>query len=158
LQVDVPAELSKATLDLNDALRLAFARQEKNPPDLLKTLWLNPAAIFFVSDKESAQFLSPESRAEHLERKAELERLRREAPPAPALANGIVGGGTAMPVYVRGNVERAGEPAPPGFPRVLSPPEATASKKFTRLELAEAIASPRNPLTARVIVNRVWHY
>src|SRR5262249_54801382 len=30
--------------------------------------------------------------------------------------------------------------------------------KFTRLDLAEAIANPRNPLTARVIVNRVWHY
>jgi hypothetical protein len=27
-----------------------------------------------------------------------------------------------------------------------------------RRELAEAIASPRNPLTARVMVNRVWHY
>jgi hypothetical protein len=39
----------------------------------------------------------------------------------------------------------------------LTPVSGPASK-FTRLELADAIASPRNPLTARVLVNRVWHY
>src|ERR1019366_2980772 len=32
------------------------------------------------------------------------------------------------------------------------------AEKFTRLDLANAIADPKNPLTARVIVNRVWHY
>jgi hypothetical protein len=30
--------------------------------------------------------------------------------------------------------------------------------QFSRLDLADAIASPKNPLTARVIVNRVWQY
>jgi Protein of unknown function (DUF1553) len=31
-------------------------------------------------------------------------------------------------------------------------------QQFTRLDLAQAITSARNPLTARVFVNRVWHY
>ena len=48
---------------------------------------------------------------------------------------------------------------PRQFPAVLSPDDR---KPFTdgsgRLELARAIASKDNPLTARVIVNRVWQY
>ena len=100
--------------------------------------------------------------------KVELGRLRKEAPPPLPMAHVISGGGTAMRVNIRGNVERLGEPAPPGYLRILAPlplgegpgvrvPDAKTTK-FTRLELADAIASPRNPLTARVIVNRVWHY
>src|SRR5262249_25124017 len=36
------------------------------------------------------------------------------------------------------------------------PPDAPEGQR--RLKLAEWIASPANPLTARVLVNRVWHY
>jgi hypothetical protein len=88
---------------------------------------------------------------------AELDRLRKDAPPPLPLAHIVSGGGTAMRVLIRGNVERLGEPAPPGFLRVLSR-DSNGSGKFSRLELANAIADPMNPLTARVIVNRVWHY
>jgi hypothetical protein len=77
------------------------------------------------------------------------------------MAHVVSGGGAAMRVYKNGNVERVGEPASPGYLRVLqtaSPPGVKGPEKFTRLELADAIASPKNPLTARVLVNRVWHY
>ena len=64
-----------------------------------------------------------------------------------------------MQVFVRGNPENLGEPAPPGFLRIFSKAdEQPNGKSFSRLELANAIASPQNPLTARVFVNRVWHY
>ena len=60
-------------------------------------------------------------------------------------------------VYVRGNKANLGDEVPRRFLSVLSDEEP---KPFTqgsgRLELAEAIASPRNPLTARVMVNRIW--
>jgi hypothetical protein len=60
-------------------------------------------------------------------------------------------------IFIRGNVERKGPVAPRRFIRVLCEGEP---KLFTqgsgRKELAEAIASPQNPLTARVMVNRVW--
>jgi hypothetical protein len=91
------------------------------------------------------------------DRQADLDRLRKEAPPPLPMAHVISGGGTAMRVNVRGNVERPGEPAPPGYLRILSH-DSTGPNKFTRLELANAIADPKNPLTARVIVNRVWQY
>jgi mono/diheme cytochrome c family protein len=65
----------------------------------------------------------------------------------------------AMHVHVRGDRNNPGEEAPPEFPAILCQGEP---KQFTegsgRLELAEAVASPENPLTARVIVNRVWMY
>jgi hypothetical protein len=104
--------------------------------------------------------LSETAKKEYAQRQAELAVLRKDAPPSLPMAHVIAGGGTAMRVHIRGNVERLGEAAPPGFLRVLMPDEraGTAAAKFTRLELARAIAAPDNPLTARVIVNRVWHY
>jgi hypothetical protein len=89
---------------------------------------------------------------------AELDRLRKETPPPLPMAHVISSGGTPMRVYQRGNVDRPGEPAPPGFLRVLSASDSKDAKTFTRLDLADVIATPKNPLTARVIVNRVWHY
>ena len=60
-------------------------------------------------------------------------------------------------VMIRGNVDNEGELVERGFPRVLTGGEKVVFKKGSgRLELAEAIASTNNPLTARVIVNRVW--
>lgn len=60
-------------------------------------------------------------------------------------------------IFKRGNPYQRGEPVPRQFLEVLS---GAGRKPFQngsgRLELARAIASPNNPLTARVIVNRVW--
>ena len=65
------------------------------------------------------------------------------------------------PLYIRGNPPKPGEQpriVPRRFIEVLSENgKPTPFKEGSgRLELAQAIASPNNPLTARVIVNRVW--
>ncbi|MBY0505808.1 MAG: PSD1 and planctomycete cytochrome C domain-containing protein [Bryobacteraceae bacterium] len=59
-------------------------------------------------------------------------------------------------VSVRGDRNNLGELAPRGFPQILSEKQKLFTKGSGRLELGEAIADPANPLTARVIVNRVW--
>jgi mono/diheme cytochrome c family protein len=61
-------------------------------------------------------------------------------------------------VYVRGNGGVRGPDAPRRFISVFRDlfPDDFPQDKSGRLELAQAITSPKNPLTARVIVNRVW--
>ena len=60
-------------------------------------------------------------------------------------------------VFKRGNPVNRGEEVPRRYLEVIAGKE---QKPFThgsgRLEMAEMIASPKNPLTARVLVNRVW--
>lgn len=60
-------------------------------------------------------------------------------------------------IFLRGNVENKGAVVERRFLEILSPQGATPfSEGSGRRELAERIASPDNPLTARVFVNRVW--
>lgn len=64
-----------------------------------------------------------------------------------------------LPVFIRGNVTSPGEIVPRRFLEVLSPEGVKPFQQGSgRRELAEAIVSPENPLTARVFVNRVWMF
>jgi hypothetical protein len=61
-------------------------------------------------------------------------------------------------VFIRGNPNTPGPEAPRQFITALKSisPEPFPKDKSGRFQLAQAIASKNNPLTARVIVNRVW--
>ena len=60
-------------------------------------------------------------------------------------------------VLIRGDVNTKGEVVPRRFLQVLCESEPGSFKEGSgRLELANQIASAENPLTARVIVNRIW--
>ncbi len=61
------------------------------------------------------------------------------------------------PIFLRGNASNPGEKVPRQFLQVLSSPDRRPFQTGSgRLELALAIVNPENPLTARVMVNRVW--
>ncbi len=69
------------------------------------------------------------------------------------------GNGLDGVVFVRGSYDKPGEVVPRRFLEVLSGSNAPFDTNGSgRLDLAQAITNPNNPLTARVIVNRVWHH
>ena len=67
---------------------------------------------------------------------------------------------TDSPLFARGEPDKPGEKVPRGFVSALSTGAAPAipAKTSGRRELAEWIVAPENPLTARVMANRVWHW
>lgn len=64
------------------------------------------------------------------------------------------------PLFIRGDIDQEAEHVPRGLPEFLAHGATLDIREGTsgRLELADWIASPSNTLTARVIVNRVWHW
>jgi Protein of unknown function (DUF1553)/Protein of unknown function (DUF1549)/Planctomycete cytochrome C len=125
---------------------------------LLKILLKDANAPFFVAENELVSVLTEPEKQQLASLQLELDTLTKNPAPSGPMMPSIQGGGQGMQVFVRGNPERLGEPAPPGFLRILSSESQPEGKPFSRLELANAIVSPQNPLTARVLVNRVWHY
>ena len=89
----------------------------------------------------------------------ELEELEVQHPGAPVRAMVMIDRPTPVEpaIFVRGNPGNPGAVVPRQLPGVL---RETGTGPFQvgsgRLELARAIVSPSNPLTARVMVNRVW--
>lgn len=63
-----------------------------------------------------------------------------------------------QPVYVRGNPHQAAEVVPRRFLTAFDPDPTPIAHGSGRLELARRILAPKNPLPARVWVNRVWHH
>lgn len=66
-------------------------------------------------------------------------------------------GSRDSPIFLRGQAETKGDVVPRRFLEVLSGPDRPVFTQGSgRLELARAIADKKNPLTARVAINRVW--
>ncbi|GAB4455513.1 MAG: PSD1 and planctomycete cytochrome C domain-containing protein [Armatimonadaceae bacterium] len=103
----------------------------------------------------------PDERRALQETRQRVEELRKTYPPKPEFAMALAdkpqdqcGDGR---VFKRGNPGNPGDVAPRAFLTVLrSTDEQNWKQGSGRLQLARAIASEQNPLTARVLVNRVW--
>ena len=61
-------------------------------------------------------------------------------------------------IFQRGNPNRVGRSVPRRFLEFLSPEGQTFARGSGRKDLAEAIVAKDNPLTARVLVNRIWQH
>lgn len=118
---------------------------------------LGKGPLTLPAEKPEA-FYSETARQQIAALKADLEAIKAKAPPEPPFACAVAEDQPVeQRVFLRGNPESKGEPVAKRFPLILAgdvqPPITQGSG---RLELANWLASPANPLTARVMVNRIW--
>jgi mono/diheme cytochrome c family protein len=108
-------------------------------------------------DREGLRLIQRELR----QNATQTARLEMEHPAAPARAMVMedVPRPKDSPLFVRGEAENRGPIVPRRFLEVISGPTRPEFKSGSgRLELAAAIVSKNNPLTARVMVNRIWQH
>jgi mono/diheme cytochrome c family protein len=127
--------------------------------EAIRQVLYGPGAPTNIAPEQLEPFLDRAMRNRLTPLRKRVEQWRATAPDAPPRAMVLVD----MPapvsprVLVRGNPGNPGVLVPRQFLEVLSPgPRRPFTKGSGRLELARAIASKDNPLTARVMVNRVW--
>jgi mono/diheme cytochrome c family protein len=163
----------RTTLALRDALEAqrvaATANAAEGAPtlgtiesDVVRELVSNSDGLFALPKDQVEKHLAAEVKAALKGKRAGLEKLKKDAPPMYPVVHSLVEGTSPgnMKVFLRGNPATPGPEAGRRFLSILSP-EGTpsfATKGSGRLELARAIASPDNPLTARVMVNRTWEH
>jgi hypothetical protein len=81
-------------------------------------------------------------------------------PPSAEKAYAVSEGNAAdAKIQIKGDPKKLGDQVPRGFLQILGGERLPVSEKGSgRLELAQWISDPKNPLTARVIVNRIWQH
>ncbi len=154
-------ERRKALQDRIDELEAEFRRLD--PPSAAA-----PPTIFARSiQREGLKLLGPERFATYTQLRKQIEALKKQQPSAERALVVTEAGPNAPETFVllRGNPQVKGEKVVPGFPSVFSLPDPAvpaprpgARSSGRRLVLANWIASPDNPLTARVMVNRLWQH
>ncbi len=116
----------------------------------------SPAAI---ADKDIEGLFDRKARDGLRKLESSIEALRVTSAGAPPRAMVMVDSEkpTQPFVFIRGNPGRRGKQVPRQFLEVVAGPERKPFEHGSgRMDLARAIIAPDNPLTSRVIVNRVW--
>jgi hypothetical protein len=123
---------------------------------------------FWVSRPEDEKSLPAAAHNSLTKLRQDLDALKKAPLPPVPTALAAQEGGVPKSVYegfhdariqIRGSYAQLGEVVPRRFPAILAgDKQAPITKGSGRMELAMWIASEKNPLSARVMVNRIWEY
>ena len=148
--------------DSLEAVAKAFGQllyeAEEDQPKLREVVYsdTSPAKL---SDGDVLRVMEVKGREGIRSRRRKFDELEGEHPGAPNRAMVLLD--NTQPhnprIFLRGNPSSKGDAVPRRFLAVLSGKERRPFERGSgRLEMARSIADPQNPLTTRVMVNRVW--
>jgi len=166
----IALNVEKKDIDAKNNIRLggSMERGDLSKADLLSLerdkyfFWrdiYSGNGVLMYNEKKIERWLSAEWK-QHVESlRAKIEVAKKAIPEEYPYLHAMADAGKAHneKIQIKGSRANLGDEAPRGFLTVLCNGDPKPFKKGSgRLELAEAIASPENPLTARVMVNRIW--
>jgi hypothetical protein len=144
-------------------LRRAYDESKKgavSPPQAqLRDLVAGRDSPCYFSKSQTYYYMSRAEKDRYGGMRVQLDRMAVKSPVAPARAMVLVDAEELHEpaIFVRGNAATPGDKVPRQFLRII---EGEQRRPFGagsgRLDLARAITAPANPLTPRVIANRVW--
>jgi hypothetical protein len=143
------------SMNRGDLSQANLASLERNRFFLWRDFFGNNGVLVFTNEKLEP-FLSGQFKGHYDRLKQAAERAKKALPAQYPFLYGVTDKKDPknMKIHIRGNPQNLGDEAQRAFLTALG------AKSFTqgsgRLELAESIASKSNPLTSRVIVNRIW--
>lgn len=154
------AEYERAIADAPESEKKNVVKSKLDPAkaELIKTLLTDKSSPLVLSKDLAEKLLPKSSRGVIAEIQSDVDRLKKALGPKYPIAHSLTDQKpTNAKVNLRGNHKELGEEVPRRFLTILSPTDPAPFQEGSgRLELARAIANPGNPLTARVLVNRVW--
>ena len=150
----------RLTPDIQRALDLAPNSRDRKQTEALRQVYRNSDLTRHVAG--ALEVNNPFFRAAHLDAllfrhtvDRRIAALRKSLPPIPTTLV-LRERPTPRPTHIHlgGDFVRKGAKVVPGVPAVLH--SMAASKRPNRLDLAKWVVDPKNPLTGRVTVNRLW--
>jgi hypothetical protein len=174
------AELRVYSVPLDEQARARveteLARRWQLPPENVKSVdhvadlydeLVSASSPFQLEGAERDRAL-PDFRQRLASLRDELEALQKRPPVDIPRAVAVQEGGPPgtphegfhdAKIFLRGNHAKPGETVPRGFPKAIAGAARPAIREGSgRRELARWLADPKHPLTARVMVNRVWQH
>ncbi len=165
------APIGKARADFY-SIRFSKGTREalKTPPEkrapLQAILAFDAMPQITYRDEDLTKQLKPEQKTRFTELQSELKKYESEKP-RPPMAQTVVDNGFDAPksfVLAGGNWDAPKEEVQPGFlsildpgnPKIVAKPELNSTGR--RSVLANWLADAKNPLTPRVMANRIWNY